>query len=399
MNDFIFNTSLRYELVERLPASLKLEWARFTRNYPNPNLAVFSTWLYTIAEDASTVMATPGQEARGKAVKKDGFLNFHSESESCSEKPNDTSCKLMPVTANNSANNECVVCKGGCSTVAKCSRFEEFSYDSKWAAVKECKLCRKCLRRHNGSCKLQRKCEVNGCTFLHHPLLHKPESFNQKPSTMNQANTHPRPEDSESSCHVHQVQSAVLFRILPVVLYGPEKVVRTYAFIDDGSELTLIEQSLADELGIEGPKKSLCLKWTGGTRKMENESQQVNLQISGVGNEATKFDLSGINTLSSLQIRPQTLMLPELQKKFPHLAGLPLESYRDVSPRLLIGLDFANLGHGNNSREGKWNEPIAVKTRLGWMVYGNCTGKENTVGYTNYHSVQATINTKHEIHP
>ncbi|XP_062713361.1 uncharacterized protein LOC134290277 [Aedes albopictus] len=388
VNDFIFNASLRYELVERLPASLKLDWARFTRNYPDPNLAVFSTWLYTIAEDASTVMATPGQEARSKVVKRDGFLNFHSESESCSEKPSEPACKFTSVTTNNPVKDACVVCKGGCPTVAKCSRFEEFSYDSKWATIKECKLCRKCLRRHNGSCKLQRKCEVNGCTFLHHPLLHKPESLNPKPYPTKQTSTSPEHKDSESSCNVHQGQSAVLFRILPVVLYGPKKIVRTYAFIDDGSELTLIEQSLADELGIEGPKKSLCLKWTGGTRKMENESQQVNLQISGVGNEATKFELLGINTLSSLQIRPQTLMLSELQKKFPHLAGLPLESYRDVSPRLLIGLDFANLGHGSNSREGKWNEPIAVKTRLGWMVYGNCTGKEDTIGYTNYHSVQ-----------
>lgn len=388
VNDFIFNASLRCELVDRLPAPLKLDWARFTRNSPNPNLADFSTWLYTIAEDASTVMATPGHESRGKIVKKDGFLNFHSESESNGDTTNELPCKIRSVTPDNTANNQCVVCKGNCLTVARCNRFEEFSYDSKWAVIKECKLCRKCLRKHNSSCKQQKPCGVNGCTFLHHPLLHKPENLNPNPSTVKQTETRTESNGAALSCNVHQGQSAVLFRIVPVILYGPEKVVRTYAFIDDGSELTLIEQSLADELGIEGPKKSLCLKWTGGTRKIESDSRQVNLQISGVSKEATKFELQAINTLSSLQIRPQTLMLEELQKRYPHLVGLPLESYRDVSPRLLIGLNYANLGHGNKSREGKLNEPIAVKTRLGWMVYGNCTGREESAGYMNYHSVQ-----------
>ncbi|XP_062557274.1 uncharacterized protein LOC134222147 [Armigeres subalbatus] len=227
----------------------------------------------------------------------------------------------------------------------------------------------------------KKKCDTDGCSFLHHPLLHKPE---------NRIPTVSRPNsllDLEPSCNVHQGQSAVLFRMVPVVLYGPKKAVRTYAFIDDGSELTLLEQSLADELGIEGPKKSLCLKWTGGTRKIEKESQQVNLQVSGT-HSSTKYNLTGVNTLSSLQIRPQTLLISELQAKFPYLSGLPLEGYYDVSPRLLIGLDNSSLGHGSKCKEGRWNEPIALKTRLGWLVYGNCSGKENSVGYMNYHSVQ-----------
>ncbi|XP_062701549.1 uncharacterized protein LOC134285208 [Aedes albopictus] len=383
VNDFIFNASLRYELIERLPATLKLDWARFARNYADPNLADFSTWLYTIAEDASTVMATSGQEQRTRGSKKDGFLNFHSESEENDENAIHSPSKLISASTQSPIREPCLVCKGSCPAIAKCSRFVDFNYESKWATVKECKLCRKCLRKHNGSCKQQKKCDTNGCAFLHHPLLHKPDIQNSKSSGSLSEPTEPEP-----SCNVHQGQSAVLFRIVPVILYGPKKTIQTYAFIDDGSELTLIESTLAEELGVEGPKKSLCLKWTGGTRKIENESQQVNLKISGVNSEATKFDLLGISTLSSLQIRPQTMLFPELEKRFSHLKGLPLETYREVSPRLLIGLDYANLGHSTRSREGKWNEPIAVKTRLGWMIYGNCSGKADAVAYTNYHSVQ-----------
>ncbi|XP_058816417.1 uncharacterized protein LOC131679698 [Topomyia yanbarensis] len=386
VEDFIFNASLRYELVERLPASLKLDWARIARGIPNPNLADFSAWLYTVAEDASTVMPTSGHDQRSRNVKKDGYLNFHSESDSSDAKPSELLSEPIRVVTD-PEKNLCVVCKGNCSTVSRCNRFEGFSYDSKWATVKECKLCRKCLRKHNGSCKQQKQCGINGCIYLHHPLLHNQNSHQDKASTSKLPMFPSEPKHPEQSCNLHQGQSAVLFRILPVILYGPEKEVKTYAFIDDGSELTLMEQSLAEELGVEGPRKPLCLKWTGGTRKVENKSQQVNLRISGA-RSSTKYELSGINTISSLQIRPQTLLTSVLQEKYAHLSGLPLEDYHDVSPRILIGLDHANLGYGMKSREGDRNEPIAVKTRLGWTVYGNCTGKEEIGNHVNFHGVQ-----------
>ncbi|XP_058817188.1 uncharacterized protein LOC131680495 [Topomyia yanbarensis] len=77
-----------------------------------------------------------------------------------------------------------------------------------------------------------------------------------------------------------------------------------------------------------------------------------------------------------------------MQERFQHLRGLPLESYHNVSPRLLIGLDHAGLGYAKESREGKTKEPIAVKTRLGWAVYGSCVGEEKAFRYVNYHSLQ-----------
>lgn len=81
VDDFMFKTSLRYEVVERLPSSLKLDWAKFARNHPNSNLADLSSRLYTITENGIMVMATPNQDQRSRGAKKDEFLSFHSESE------------------------------------------------------------------------------------------------------------------------------------------------------------------------------------------------------------------------------------------------------------------------------------------------------------------------------
>ncbi|XP_058827917.1 uncharacterized protein LOC131687846 [Topomyia yanbarensis] len=376
VSDFVYNASLRYELVGRLPPTLKLSWARFSRNNPTPNLLDFSTWLYETVEDASAVVDTVFSDQRFRGTKRDGFLNVHSEIDSKDSKPANSPQKPTIVDTK-----KCVACKGDCTMLAKCKQFVDLSYDSKWATVRAYKLCRKCLRKHNGSCRQEKPCGTNGCTYLHHPLLH--------------GYGNPRSGESptaaavyEKSCNVHQVQSEILFRVVPVILYGPSKAIRTYAFLDDGSELTLLEQSLADELGLRGPKNPLCLKWTGETTKIENRSQNVSLQISSVTNPIKRYDLSSVRTIRNLQIRPQTLLTSELQQRYQHLMGLPIESYNEANPRILIGLDNATLGYAMKSREGQSNEPIAIKTRLGWIVFGSCVGEKNAGHYVNYHALQ-----------
>ncbi|XP_062702895.1 uncharacterized protein LOC134285671 [Aedes albopictus] len=382
VNDFVYNASLRYELVEKLPSSLKLDWAKYSRNTPIPNLLDFSTWLYSTAEDASAVMASVSSDSKPRSNKKDGFLNVHAEGDSDSNHV--ASSKAKQYTSDE-MDKECPICKGGCPNVAKCKQFAEFSCDSKWAAVRECKLCRKCLRRHNGSCRQQKACGTNGCTYLHHPLLH---TVDRQQSNGTATNAIVPAETTQQSCNIHQSQSKLLFRILPVLLYGPSKTVRTYAFIDDGSELSIMEQSLANELGIEGPKTSLCLKWTGGSQRLENSSQRVSLQISSSNDQSRKYQLSSVQTVKSLQIRPQTLLYGDLQETFRHLAGLPIESYENACPRVLIGLDNLNLGHPLKSREGRPQEPIAAKTRLGCTIYGSCAPECTTASSVNYHSLQ-----------
>ncbi|XP_055628587.1 uncharacterized protein LOC129770031 [Toxorhynchites rutilus septentrionalis] len=386
VHDFVYNASLRYELVERLPSTLKLDWAKHSRDKLNPNLLDFSSWLYSTAEDASAVMATINNDPKPRSIKKDGFLNIHSETESGNNRSYMSPSKVKP-TSFSGFEKHCPICKGGCQSVPKCKRFAEFSYDSRWAAVRECKLCRKCLRKHNGSCRQQKPCGISGCIYLHHPLLHSEKQ--QSNSSSNGSITATLSEGtSQQSCNIHQGQSKVLFRILPVRLYGPSKTVQAFAFIDDGSELSLMDQSLAEELGLKGPRKSLCLKWTGETQRLEKSSQIVSLQISSCFSQAKRYELCSVHTVQSLQIRPQTLLYSEIQKKYQHLVGLPIQSYENACPRILIGLDNLNLGHPLKCKEGQSQEPIGVKTRLGWTVYGSCVSEDAAEHSVNYHSLQ-----------
>ncbi|XP_055542826.1 uncharacterized protein LOC129728414 [Wyeomyia smithii] len=386
VHDFVYNASLRYELVERLPSALKLDWAKHSRDKPNPNLLDFSSWLYSTAEDASAVMPSGSGESRQRSLKKDGFLNMHSEIESSSSKPY-TAPMQTKQTAYSECEKHCPICKKACASVPKCKRFAELSTESKWAAVRECKLCRKCLRRHNGSCRQQKPCGTNGCTFLHHPLLHSEKQQTNSSPTVTSTSSTP-PTNPQLSCNIHQGESQFLFRILPVILYGPSKTIESYAFIDDGSDISLMEQDLAQELGVIGPMKSLCLGWTGGAHRMETSSECVNLHISSYGEQRKKYKLSLVHTVESLKIRPQTLRYADIQAKYPYLAGLPIASYENAYPRILIGVDNLSVGNVQKSREGRIQEPIAIKMRIGWTIYGKCATEDKIEHSVNYHSVK-----------
>uniref|UniRef100_A0A182NPY0 Peptidase aspartic putative domain-containing protein n=1 Tax=Anopheles dirus TaxID=7168 RepID=A0A182NPY0_9DIPT len=154
--------------------------------------------------------------------------------------------------------------------------------------------------------------------------------------------------------------------------HGEKTNVATYAFIDEGSSATFVDRKLIEELGVEGTLNPVCLKWTDDTTRNESESLEVNLQISSVHRGAKVYDLRNVHTLRELMLPTQTLPIQELVTLYPHMKGLPIDSYTNVVPRILIGVNNIHLGKPLRCVEGKFDEPIAAKTRLGWTVFGPC---------------------------
>ncbi|XP_055590346.1 uncharacterized protein LOC129742471 [Uranotaenia lowii] len=139
------------------------------------------------------------------------------------------------------------------------------TYKARWDVVHEFNLCKRCLRRHGRKpCKSQKLCGQNGCDYKHHPYLHKHGS---------------EPNVQEGHMH-HHSSNQVLYRVVPVILYGPEKKLHTYAFLDDGSSVTLVDSTIAGDLGIKGKLEPLCLKWTGNRTRQEKESENIWIEIS-----------------------------------------------------------------------------------------------------------------------
>ncbi|XP_062708688.1 uncharacterized protein LOC134288304 [Aedes albopictus] len=343
------NPTLLMELVEKLPAHTKMEWASFLQRCPEVNLQSFGVFMSSIVISATKVTGyaaglKPSTSDKYKGKPK-GFINAHDGNGE--EKVQE--------------DRVCCVCDESGHRVTECELFRSFSVDGRWKCVQSNGLCRNCLNAHGRrSCRYSRCCGVGGCEFRHHPLLHSDRStrtsYDGTPKGTASNNTH-RP-----------AKQSTLFRIVPVTLYGPKTSVKTYAFLDDGSSFTLVEEELINELGIRGSSMPLCLTWTANMTRSESNSEVVHLSITGTGDKKRMEMIA--HTVQNLGLASQNLNYGDLVKRFQHLKGLPITSYKNAVPRLLVGVDNLNLTVPLNMKEGGRYEPVAVKTRLGWCIYG-----------------------------
>ncbi|XP_062553818.1 uncharacterized protein LOC134219136 [Armigeres subalbatus] len=385
--EYMCDTTLLKELVQKLPPQIKLDWARYKRNLPKVKLSTFSQWIYSLAEDVNVVFepqcrGSKNQEFRG--TRKEKYVNTHAE-----VLPKDRTQPVYPaqgrstVAGGSGGSKPCPACKEDCKYLGKCKRFLELSYEARWATVRGFNYCRKCLRQHKGGCN-SGECGKNGCTFKHHVLLHKDLLASTPPNgaTINRSGF--SRQNEERNVNTHQTgTSPGSLRYLPVTLFGNGVNLKCHAFLDDGSELTLIDQQLAEELRLSGTIRPLCLKWTGGTHRYESDSQSVELEIAG--KEGKRLLLQDVRTVEELQLPFQSLDMTQLTEKHRYLQGLPVESYTNVRPRILIGLKHANVMLVRKSREGKMGDPIAVKTNLGWSVYGGWATENSSSTSHTYH--------------
>lgn len=255
MSDHLWNPNLLQELIMKLPTQLQREWAQFRMAIPNFNLESFSYWMQVKAQECACLLTEPpsfGESRIRKAV-----VHLHKEGYT----------------------HDCAACDGDCKEVSSCASFKKMSYKEKFNVVNSNNLCRKCLKRHRSPCLRKDTCGIDSCPYKHHPLLHKY-------ADVHEVNTH----QSQSSFSI--------FKIVPVTLYHKAKSFSTFALLDDGSSVTLIESKVASLLNLKGTKQPLCLKWTADTHRYEPMSERVSVKISGRNGKS--FTLHDIHTVSSL---------------------------------------------------------------------------------------------------
>lgn len=348
--DHLSNPCLVSELVQKLPSVLQMFWGSHKLTLPNERymLPTFNKWLQTYfhiacdLEATSTANKTTEAKPAGKSK---GYLNFHSEK---SESPK-----------------SCIVCKKLCPTVDNCPVFKGCSVEDRWKCAKENRLCFSCLKRHiYWFCKERKVCDVNDCGKKHHRLLH------EDPKEAPEVNL-------VAEVNVHQSQMKTLFRILPVKIYNKDRFVEVLAFIDEGSSTTLIEADVLSSIDAEGEVSPLCLKWTGEICRTEDDSKKLlGLQISAIHSSKKKFYLEMVRSVSRLELPAQELTEDQIGE-CEHTAHLPISPYAKGKPKLLLGLNNAHITATLKLSEGKLNEPIAAKTKIGWTLYGPSNNGSN----------------------
>ncbi|XP_055614008.1 uncharacterized protein LOC129760382 [Uranotaenia lowii] len=391
LDERLYNATLLQELVESLPINLKMKWATHLQKTGASSLMEFNMWLSKKVDAFSRVTRPQSwNKSSAKHRKDEAFLHLHSEQPS-----------------SRSYQNSCPACSGDCATIENCRAFLDMSKNQRWSVVNEQNICRKCLTRHFKTCSRRVPCNTNGCKYLHHWLLHDDRKHKEQnnPNIPNipannaiSPNNPISPSNSSSmlqhpSCNAHNCSlGGVLLKYIRVTLHGRKGSITTYAFLDGGSTSTFMEHGLWQDLNLEGEKYPLCISWTAGQGRFEADSVKCSIEISGMQSDE-RFNLAKVHTVQSLSLPSQTPSGAELIRRYHYLSDIPIDSYANVRPRILLGMDNIRLEYPLDSREGLENEPTAVLTRLGWVVYGPCSksddyrSSEKRLAY-NYHVCQ-----------
>lgn len=359
--DHLHNPLLLQEMVEKLPSPIKLEWAEYRCSFSEIDIEVFSNWLFEKAMRITEVMGTIPRLGSENKQKSHNFLNFHEHQ----------------------TTRVCLICEEDCKNVSSCKKFTSLSVHDRWVEVKDKRLCRSCLKLHNGRCRANIRCNVSNCTARHNPLLHRVDGDQQ------QQDSSASMQMQSMNTHNHKT-SHTLFKYVPIILYGVERTISTYAFLDDGSSVTVMDQSLADELGLIGQPEPLCLKWTSNESRTENNSQRVCVEVRGK-HTSQRYRMNA-RTVNSLELPIQTVSETMFESN-NQIRNLPIEWYSNVKPRVLIGLDNAKLTVTRNVRVGDDGDNIlAGLTKLGWIVYGG--GGTKGLDRNVFHICDCSVNTK-----
>ncbi|XP_055585450.1 uncharacterized protein LOC129738291 [Uranotaenia lowii] len=349
-NDHLNNPSLLKELVRKLPTEYQMLWGRYIRTVEALDLRTFGTFMDKTVDDAYAVTSYTGESKARQSKPERSKLDrsfVHSDVAGKFEKPKErSSCQGAAEFRKRVLT--CAVCQKEGHKSRECRSFQKMTVDDRCHGTR--------------SCRNNTRCGVDGCDARHHALLHSAE----KPKASYSSG--PNPISNYVVHHVHQSSfPSLLYRVIPITLHNGSLSVDAFAFIDEGSSITMLEKSLAEKLQLNGHSHPLCLQWTSNVTRIENDSKRVTFEISGI-NKSKRYKVSNVGTTNSLNLPTQSLPFEELKSRFSHLRGIPVDGYENASPQLLIGVDNLRLVVPLKAREGEVGDPTAVRTRLGWCV-------------------------------
>lgn len=300
----------------------------------------------------------------------------------------------------------CLVCSRP-HDIWKCNKFKGFTYEEKRTVVQSCGLCNKCLVKGHiaKECpKVNFKCQSPGCGGNHHTLMHRSTTGNGRvldpgnsqgnTGSQNSSNSVGNATADQRSQLPSQVtavprnvtgagngngiavaatgagESRVCHGIIPVKIRGKSnnRMIKTYALLDSGSEVTLCHELLANKLELDGERHNFTL--TGMTGSTLVESNLVDLVVMSM-DESVAVELLNVKTVDQMPISSSCIPKPEDLARWPHLEDIDIPVLRDGEVMLLIGFkERPSLFLPLEFKAGGDNEPIAVRYSLGWTVMG-----------------------------
>ena len=233
------------------------------------------------------------------------------------------------------------------------------SPDDRAEAAKETMLCFSCLKGGHRSreCPESKVCGVDNCKKKHHKLLHHSKRVYNNPENSSQ--------HLGIASHTRH-SSRVLLQVVPVILQGPAKSCGIYVMFDLGSTCSLIQSSLADKLGLDGPEERMTLN--GIQQQNSILSRKVSFHVSPSDNLGERWVIDQARTIHKFNLPKTTVDMSKEKERWPHLTDLDLPFIDGSRVTVLLGADAFNVIVSQEIRLGpkgtpEWPPPTAEYTK------------------------------------
>ncbi|KAL4008191.1 hypothetical protein ACER0C_002043 [Sarotherodon galilaeus] len=269
----------------------------------------------------------------------------------------------------------CIYCEK-LHTLAEWQKVRNQPYKERLEFLKAKGLCFACLTQGHLSkdCKKRSLCEY--CSKRHPSMLHRTREEDSKADDCIQRNVSDIPTTSDETHISGRLCGATgagkdihVLSIVPVwvKLKKGNKLIETYAFMDNGSQATFCSEKLMRQLGVEGKKTKFMLR-TMGQEKLVTSYHLSGLEVCGL-NENTYIDLPDIYTHADIPVSRENIPTQDDLKGWPHLRQIKFPR-SDADIGLLIGCDVHKAMEPWEIIHSKDNGPYAVRTILGWVING-----------------------------
>lgn len=300
---------------------------------------------------------------------------------------NTTTQGLKETSANStlkSSSATCILCSKS-HPLYCCESFKSKSVKDRREFVVKQGLCLNCIssRRHMcRACPSSSRCKV--CGKSHHSLLHdssKQQAANtQLSSTVSlPLNTvQPGATTSQTNNLSSQGNVSALLQVIPIVVFGENnKTVTTYALIDSGSDTTLIDESLALQLGMKADPQTFFIT-TVTDKNVKGHASKVNFKVSSIDSLSTVQ----VNVSTAWAVKDLDIPLRHSKKgihELPHLQSIPFPDVERSKISVLLGTDVPEAFVPIDVIKGLPSQPFAIQTVLGWSVLGRTSDEKSTL--------------------
>ena len=170
-------------------------------------------------------------------------------------------------------------------------------------------------------------------------------------------------EASTNKLVTSEVNQTTYLQLLPVILSHGKNSVSAVAFLDSGSDSSLVSKILADKLQLSGKEQNLVLS---NVMSISNEirSELASFSVSSPS-QPHPFKMTNIWAVDNLRLLKQKIGIEDSKGSYQHFRHLDFTSIDNSDVAILIGADFPQFHSYRDIKIGNDHEPLAIQYTLG----------------------------------